>query len=80
MLRAALPLLEQHGLLEHHGLLERLKPTAADSRELHNNLLARGAAFAAQSALSVRVGRCLPELLAGRRAAPTSWIPAAVMS
>ncbi|MFG1826652.1 SDR family NAD(P)-dependent oxidoreductase [Microbispora bryophytorum] len=68
MLRAALPLLEQHGLLEHHGLLERLKPTAADSRELHNNLLARGAAFAAQSALSVRVGRCLPELLAGRRA------------
>lgn len=36
--------------------------------DLHRDLLARGAAFVAQSALSVLVGRRLPELLAGRRA------------
>ncbi|KAB8181868.1 type I polyketide synthase [Microbispora catharanthi] len=68
MLHAALPLLEQHGLLERP--VEggpRLMPTGTDPRDLHRDLLTRGAAFAAQSALSVRVGRCLPELLAGRR-------------
>ncbi|WP_063842991.1 type I polyketide synthase [Sphaerimonospora mesophila] len=77
MLHAALPLLERYGLLERpvEGGL-RLKPTgAADPGEphhvhwdLHRDLLSGGAAFAAQSALSVLVGRCLPELLAGRRA------------
>ncbi|MFJ2029060.1 SDR family NAD(P)-dependent oxidoreductase [Streptosporangium sp. NPDC087985] len=69
MLHAALPLLEQHGLLERP--VEggpRLMLMGADPRELHRDLLTRGAAFAAQSALSVRAGRCLPELLAGRRA------------
>ncbi|GII57280.1 polyketide synthase [Planotetraspora thailandica] len=69
MLHAALPLLEQHGLLERP--VEggpRLTLTGADPRELHRNLLTRGAAFPAQSALAVRAGRCLPELLAGRRA------------
>ncbi|MFI7034294.1 SDR family NAD(P)-dependent oxidoreductase [Microbispora rosea] len=87
MLRAALPLLEQHGLLERPADGgPRLLPTGADPREphrhlhgdlhrdlhgdLHRDLLARGAAFAAQTALSVRVGRCLPDLLAGRRAGP----------
>ncbi|WP_182887383.1 type I polyketide synthase [Microbispora sp. H10885] len=93
MLRAALPLLERHGLLEREGGL-RLTPAGGDPREphgdlprgpsrdpnhdlhrdlhrnlvrdLHRDLLGRGAAFAAQSALSVRAGRCLPELLTGR--------------
>ncbi|GLX08181.1 type I polyketide synthase [Microbispora sp. NBRC 16548] len=69
MLHAALPLLERHGLLERP--VEggpRLVPTDTDPRDLHRDLLTGGAAFAAQSALSVRVGRCLPDLLAGRRA------------
>ncbi|WP_405087362.1 SDR family NAD(P)-dependent oxidoreductase [Microbispora sp. NBC_01389] len=62
MLNAALPLLERHGLLDLHRNLNRDL-----LRDLHRDLLMRGAAFAAQSALSVRVGRCLPDLLAGRR-------------
>ncbi|WP_433498983.1 SDR family NAD(P)-dependent oxidoreductase [Sphaerimonospora sp. CA-214678] len=75
MLHAALPLLERYGLLERpvEGGL-RLRPADADpgepsdlTNDLHRDLLTRGAAFAAQSALSVLVGRCLPELLAGRR-------------
>ncbi|XVQ85310.1 SDR family NAD(P)-dependent oxidoreductase [Microbispora siamensis] len=47
---------DHHG--DHHGDLHH---------DLHRDLLTRGAAVAAQSALSVRAGRCLPELLAGRR-------------
>ncbi|WP_084516548.1 type I polyketide synthase [Microtetraspora niveoalba] len=69
MIHAALPLLERHGLLERPvGGGPRLTPMDADPRELHRELLIRGAAFTAQSALTVRVGRWLPELLAGRRA------------
>ncbi|MEU8196404.1 SDR family NAD(P)-dependent oxidoreductase [Microbispora amethystogenes] len=49
----------------HHDLNRDLNRNLI--RDLHRDLLTRGAAFAAQSALTVRVGRCLPELLAGRR-------------
>ncbi|WP_226899779.1 type I polyketide synthase [Nonomuraea phyllanthi] len=66
MLRAALPLLERHGLLEHPGEREiRLVPPAADPAESLRELVVAGTSFTAQTALAVRACMRLPELLRG---------------
>ncbi|WP_344955654.1 SDR family NAD(P)-dependent oxidoreductase [Actinomadura miaoliensis] len=66
MLRMAVPLLERHGLLHHDDDGVRLPPPRRDVADLHRELIAGGASFVAQTALTVRAGRRLTELLGGR--------------
>ncbi|NJP96328.1 SDR family NAD(P)-dependent oxidoreductase [Nonomuraea sp. FMUSA5-5] len=68
MLRAALPLLERHGLLERLGEHEvRLTPPAGDPAEALRDLCA-GTPFTAQTALAARAALHLPRLLRGEAA------------
>ncbi|GLZ15032.1 polyketide synthase [Actinomadura sp. NBRC 104425] len=69
MLRMAVPLLERHGLLQHDDDGVHLPPPRRDVADLHRELIAESGPFAAQTALTVRAGRRLAELLGGRRTA-----------
>jgi acyl transferase domain-containing protein/NADPH:quinone reductase-like Zn-dependent oxidoreductase/SAM-dependent methyltransferase/acyl carrier protein len=69
MLRMAVPLLERHGLLRHDDDGVHLPPPRRDAADLHRELIAESGPFAAQTALTVRAGRHLTELLGGRRTA-----------
>ncbi|MFI6704889.1 SDR family NAD(P)-dependent oxidoreductase [Nonomuraea sp. NPDC050478] len=65
LVRAALPLLERHGVLERRGERGvRLAPPAPVTTALRG-LAVAGAAFPAQTALAVRAGLRLREVLAG---------------
>ncbi|MFI7454256.1 SDR family NAD(P)-dependent oxidoreductase [Nonomuraea sp. NPDC049714] len=74
MLRAALPLLERHGLLErpderHVRLTPQAGPDGEGLDAAYGGLVRAGTSFAAQSALAVRGGLHLRELLRGERSA-----------
>ncbi|WP_410558640.1 SDR family NAD(P)-dependent oxidoreductase [Actinomadura fulvescens] len=70
MVHAALPLLERHGLLERvSGTHLRWAAPPRDINTLHQRLIRHGADFCAHTALTVRIGSRLPELLSGRRTA-----------
>ena len=70
MFRLALPLLVEHGLLERVSATHlRWASPPGDLDAIHQALICEGAGFAAHGALAVRVGRCLPDLLSGRRTA-----------
>ncbi|WP_084550937.1 type I polyketide synthase [Actinomadura rifamycini] len=67
MVRAAVPLLERHGVLEE----DRIRPawSARDVERAHRDLLERSSSFAALSVLAVCRWRELPRLLRGERPA-----------